>query len=238
MKSINRTIVKTALIATVAIGLAILIWPQAVSAAFDIKQGIVGNLSPDCRLNGNCGWCDFIDLMAILQRVILSIFGGVALIMLIWAGQGMIMAGGNQEKVSASKKLITSTLLGVLFILIGYFLINAVVSVLINPTDNTGPRLRLYGSDWFIASCVVTDPTDSKYCERKPTGTPCKNNQTGDWVCENDKCDAIICQSLKQVDPKNDYSCRDKCETPFTDTSGRGYCPTSTECCFKPEPTP
>lgn len=231
MKSTSRTIAKTALIATVLIGLAIIIWPQAV-AAFDIKQGIVGNLSEKCQLTGDCNWCDFIDLMAILQRVILSIFGGVAIIMLIWAGQSMITASGNQEKVSAAKKLITSTLLGVLIILVGYFLINIVVNVLINPAGRTGAKL--YGDNWFTASCVITDPTNQAYCERKPNGTPCKNNQTGDWVCYNNKCDNITCQSLNQVDTTSIFSCLAKCDTPYESTSGTGYCPTSTECCFKP----
>lgn len=233
MKSTSRTIVKTVLIATVLIGLTILIWPQAVSAAFDINQGIVGNLSEKCRLTGDCNWCDFIDLMAILQRVILSIFGGVALIMLIWAGQSMIAAGGNQEKISASKKLITSTLFGVLIILVGYFLINVVVNVLINPAGSMGAKL--YGDNWFTASCVTTNQTDPKYCERKPTGTPCKNNQTGDWVCYNNKCDYITCQSLTQADPTNIFECLAKCNTPYQNADN-GYCPASTECCFKPKP--
>jgi hypothetical protein len=230
MKSTNRIIAKTVLSATILIGLAIIICPQTVSA-FDIKQGIVGNLSDDCRLTGKCGWCDFIDLMAILQRVILSIFGGVAIIMLIWAGQSMIVAGGNQEKVSAAKKLITSTLLGVLIILAGYFLINIVVNILINPTGSKGAKL--YGSDWFTASCVENDPAKPAYCERKPNGTPCKTTgPSADYVCYNNKCDAITCQSSKQVNPQNDYSCIAKCETPYQSTSG--YCPTGTECCFKP----
>lgn len=236
MKPAKRTIIKTVLFATALIGLVIIIWPQTVSAAFDIKQGIVGNLSDSCRLTGNCGWCDFIDLMAILQRVILSIFGGVALIMLIWAGQSMITAGGNQEKISASKKLIVSTLFGVLIILVGYFLINVMVNILINPAGSMGAKL--YDSDWFAASCIITDPANPKYCERKPNGTPCKNNQTGSWVCYNNKCDDITCQSLNEIDTRSIFRCLAKCETPYQSTSG--YCPTSTptptECCFKPNP--
>jgi hypothetical protein len=238
MKSTSRTIVKTSLITTFVIGLAIIIWPQTVSAAFDINQGIVGNLSEKCRLTGDCGWCDFIDLMAILQRVILSIFGGVALIMLIWAGQGIIMAGGNQEKVSASKKLITSTLFGVLIILIGYFLINVLVNVLINDPGKTGAKLFSDKniSDWFIAGCVVTNPADPAYCERKPDGTPCKATGPSDnYVCYKETCNNVTCESLKKINTTKDYGCFTKCETPYQE-AGLEYCSDSKICCFKPNP--
>jgi hypothetical protein len=228
MKSTSRTIIKTTLFVTFLVGLAIIIWPHA-AVAFDIKQGIVGNLSEDCRLTGDCDWCDFIDLMGILQRVILSIFGGVALIMLIWAGQSMITAGGNQEKVSASKKLITSTLFGVLIILVGYFLINVVINVLINQTGTTSAKL--YGNNWFTAGCVETNPKGERFCRSQPVGTKCDGGTIGDWVCDNSESCQPTCGSLKLADPTSTFVCKDKCETPFQD-AGRGYCSTKQVCCY------
>ncbi len=125
-----------------SIGLAatIAFFQPATASAFDIKLGIVGNLgSAQCRATGDCTLCDFIDLFTVLQKVILSIFAGLALLMLIWGGQGMIMAAGNQEKFTASRKLITSTLFGVLIILAAYFLTNILYSILTSPSKTNAP---------------------------------------------------------------------------------------------------
>ena len=115
-----------------ALLLVVLVLPSMVGAqTFDIKKGIVGNIS--CAADGSCGFCDWIDLFVILQKVILSLFGGLALIMMIWAGQGLITAGGNETKISESKKLIGTTILGVVIVLAGYFLVNVLIGILLTP---------------------------------------------------------------------------------------------------------
>jgi len=59
------------------IGLIIILFlvivPVVVNAQFDINNGIVGNLAnKECSVKGNCGFCDWIDLFLVLQKVILS----------------------------------------------------------------------------------------------------------------------------------------------------------------------
>lgn len=147
--------------------------------AFDIKQGIVGNLSASCRVNGNCTWCDFVDLFVVLQRVILSLFGGLALIMIIWGGTGIMTSAGNTQKVAEGKKLIVSTLLGVVIVLAGYFLIIVTVLVLATPRNpDTGkalpiPATSMFSGDaWKLAFC----PTSKSDCEKQygDQGYSCK----------------------------------------------------------------
>ncbi|MBI5733454.1 MAG: hypothetical protein HY973_00725 [Candidatus Kerfeldbacteria bacterium] len=136
----SKALVLTILLSIgLAIAAAVFFQPTTTNA-FDIKLGIVGNLgSAQCQATGDCTLCDFVDLFTVLQKVILSIFAGLALIMLIWGGQTMIMAAGNQEKFTAGRKLITSTLFSVLIILAAYFLTNILYSILASPSKANAP---------------------------------------------------------------------------------------------------
>ena len=163
-----------------ALLLVVLVLPSMVGAqTFDIKKGIVGNIS--CAADGSCGFCDWIDLFVILQKVILSLFGGLALIMMIWAGQGLITAGGNETKISESKKLIGTTILGVVIVLAGYFLVNVLIGILLTPSGTTtGLKTILNGSAWAQTYC--RKPSDPNYCKGQPEGRACiTNGQAG--VC-------------------------------------------------------
>ncbi len=146
--------------------------------AFDLKLGIVGNLPYECRVNGNCGFCDFIDLFIILQKVILSLFGGLALIMIIWGGINIITSAGNSQKMAEGKKLIFSTLLGVLIILGGYFLIAILVTIMASPSSPDGVNknnptsgILVWQGNWLKAFCA--DKTDTDFCKTRTDGTPC-----------------------------------------------------------------
>jgi len=169
--------------------------PQALAQrpAFDLKLGIIGNLAPQCAEQGKCDFCDFIDLFVVLQKVILSLFGGLALIMILWAGQSIITAAGNQEKVTAAKKLITSTLLGILAVLAGYILIMFLVTLLISPSSGmqSGVFTSL-GPEFWNAYCKAPKQTDADYCQKVPQGTSCDEGK----VCWNGRCGRLTCESI------------------------------------------
>jgi len=180
------------LISSLVVIVIALWWPNLSLAQpenFDLSKGIVGNLSESCRLTGNCGWCDFVDLMVILQKVIFSLFGGLALIMFIWGGQGIIGAAGNQEKVAGAKKLLTSTLFGVVLILAGYFIINVVILILATPTGTLTPVTKLFSAstDWWKASCY--GPEDKEFCQYHERGRICFKDSKTKGVCNNSICD-------------------------------------------------
>ncbi|MDP3986129.1 MAG: hypothetical protein Q8P77_01700 [Candidatus Veblenbacteria bacterium] len=166
---------------------ALLLWAvPALAQGFDLKNGIVGNLPYECRVNGDCSFCDFMDLFIVLQKVILSLFGGLAIIMLIWAGQGIITAAGNSQKVAEARKLIFSTLLGVVIILAGYFLITILVMVLAAPTAQQTPTSGILTWDkWKQAFCSQSN--ESGFCKERGDGTPCTvNSKAG--TCQNNTC--------------------------------------------------
>lgn len=167
-------------------------WPAAAQT-FNIKQGIVGNLSAACQDRGDCTMCDFVNLFVVLQKVILSLFAGLALIMLIWGGQGMILAAGNQEKFTAGRKLITSTLFGVLIILAAYFLVAILYGLLATPADEKKLKPILTES-WWKNELGCKSPSDADFCKDNADGTPCSYEVTS-GICEGGVCkEQITCQ--------------------------------------------
>ena len=206
--------------------------PHTASAAsaFDLKNGIVGNLSYQCREAGNCTWCDFIGLMLVLQKTILSLFGGLALIMLVWGGQGIITAAGNQEHIKKSKDLITATLLGVAIILAAYFLVNIIVGILITPKGSTGLKTDLFGSNWWEAQCTITDKNAPEFCRGKSEGTLCGND---DKVCVNDQC-ILSCAGVESNYAGFVGTCSATAPCAPPTEAQNQYCPNNGVCCVGP----
>ncbi len=131
----------------------------AWAAEFNIVNGIVGSLSnEECIEKGNCDFCDWINLFVVLEKVILSLFGGLALVLMVWAGQSFITAAGNQEKIAQAKRLMTSTIFGVVIILAGYFLVNILIGILVTPSKQPLSK-NIFGQPWVEALCPPKKPT-------------------------------------------------------------------------------
>ncbi len=238
MKLFYRLLFVASIITTIGF-----IFPHATSAAFDISKGIVGNLaSADCRDNGNCGFCDFIDLFVVLEKVILSLFGGVAMIMLLWGGISMSTAGGNDEKFTGAKKIIVSTLFGVFTIFGAYVLIHLLILVVVNPSGSQGTATKLFKTnDWYTALCIETDRTKDNFCVGKQDGEQCGETADG-TVCLSEKCEGVTCTQLQTTSSpggstyvcKSNNSCSSS--TPAGSLVENAYCPNNNDiCCLTPE---
>lgn len=53
----------------------------------------------------------------------ISIGGGIAVLLSLWGGVTIILAGGNPEKINEGKEIITSAISGILFIVFSVFLL-------------------------------------------------------------------------------------------------------------------
>lgn len=184
------------------VSLSLLTWPTtplpAAAQTFNIKQGIVGNLPAACQDRGDCTMCDFVGLFVVLQKVILSLFAGLALVMLIWGGQGMIMAAGNQEKFTAGRKLITSTLLGVLIILVAYFLVAILYGLLATPAGEK--KLKpILTQDWWKNELGCKSPSDADFCKDNADGTPCS------YKVSSGICEGGVCKEKEQITCQGDF---------------------------------
>ena len=65
-------------------------------------------------------------IKAIMNKVLLPIGGGLAVIMIIWAGILYMTAGGSEEKIRAAKKTIMWTVIGFAILISAKFIIDAI----------------------------------------------------------------------------------------------------------------
>ncbi len=114
-----KIILATALLSTLLI-------VNFASAAFVTCGGrnADGSLQPDCKIT---------DLFLVIIRIINYLFGFasfVAMAFIVWGAYGMITAGGDEEKITGSKQVLSQAVIGFFLVLVSYLLIDAIVSLL------------------------------------------------------------------------------------------------------------
>ncbi len=78
-------------------------------------------LIPQCAIDDlgveePCDLDDFVQMFVNAAGIGLKILPYIAMVMMIWAGFNLIMAGGNTEKIQEGKKMITSIVLGIIIV--------------------------------------------------------------------------------------------------------------------------
>lgn len=99
------------------------ILPTAVSAA-----GLVPCGGPTEKA---CTFVDFFGAVARLVNMLIALAGVYAVIQIIYAGFGMIMAQGNEEAIAAKKSQITAAIVGMVIALMSYAIINTAVNIVL-----------------------------------------------------------------------------------------------------------
>jgi len=97
----------------------------------------------------NYSVCDFIQVGINITRIILGMMGAIALILFIWGGQMLIVAGGNPEKIQAAKKLLINTIFGIIIILLAWSLVNFGIALLTGAKLTEGTA-KIFGKAWNI----------------------------------------------------------------------------------------
>lgn len=67
-------------------------------------------------------------------KVVLSLLGLVAMVLIVVAGVQWMTSAGNEDKIKAAKKLMTSALIGMVIIILAYALTNFIISKLVEVT--------------------------------------------------------------------------------------------------------
>ncbi|MFH1890473.1 MAG: hypothetical protein ABIJ91_02830 [Candidatus Kuenenbacteria bacterium] len=122
-----------------------LLLPVGKVEAFSLVDGI-----SKCVSTGNCTVCDMLQVLYNVAKFIFISMSGIALIMILWAGIGLIMNWGMAEGIAANKKIILHTLLAVAIILLAWTLVNALIFFLAG-ADNKG-NLNVYKNPDFKES--------------------------------------------------------------------------------------
>ncbi len=95
-----------------------------------------------------CGLNSFLKLFVNMSNVALKVLPYLTMIMVIWAGFNLIMAGGNPEKIQSGKKMLTSVFLGILIMLVlawawSYFIVYLLTC---DPKSETECQAKLFGN--------------------------------------------------------------------------------------------
>lgn len=134
MALVNRTPLKGLAAASGAVAIAVLT-PLSASALslMDVINGDYrGQGQPTELFDGGA---------AIIPRLInlmLFIVGILAVIMLIWGGIRYVISGGAADKVKDAKNTILYAIVGLIVAILGYALVNWVISIVGSGSSGTG----------------------------------------------------------------------------------------------------
>lgn len=167
---------------------------QPASAVTYLFEGI------GCLKNGDCSLQDFLQVFINAGQWILGVSGSFALLMFIIGGLMWIFSGGNEQRVTRGKQIITGTVIGIALVLGSWLLVNFVGKLL-------GRELLVTGGP-----CAMAADGQS------PTG--CNDHQ----VCYNRQCLSKCEHAVKTGAFPNGYACFDKslCDG---NSIKEGYCP-------------
>ncbi|MFA5051538.1 MAG: pilin [Patescibacteria group bacterium] len=139
------------LTAITVVALAALVIP-AVTRAAESSSGFQ-IIPPEClgdQKNAECNLNSFVQLFINLAQVALKLLPYLAMIMMIWAGFNLIMAGGNPEKIQQGKKMITSVVVGVIIIIfLAWAFGNFIVFVLTGSTNIFPDYGTPFSKEWW-----------------------------------------------------------------------------------------
>lgn len=146
---------------TAIIGLSL----PLMTLAADTGNGL--NLIPDECLgpqkNAECDLNSFVQLFVNLAQAALKLLPYLAMIMMIWAGFNLIMAGGNPEKIQQGKKMITSVVVGVIIVIfLAWAYGNFIVFVLTGEV-NIFPGTP-FAREWWGGGTADARPPNSGCC--------------------------------------------------------------------------
>lgn len=109
-----------------AITLGTLALPAIASAAVTIEN-VGGSLG--------LGSADLKQTVLNIITFVLGLLGLIAVIMILYGGFIWLTAGGNEDKVSSAKRIISSAIVGLVVILISWAIVNFVVRSTVNVTQ-------------------------------------------------------------------------------------------------------
>lgn len=131
--TIRRTIRSFAAVSGIVVSVALMPLTASALSLMDVINGDYrGEGQPTELFDGSA---------AIIPRVInlmLFIVGILAVIMLIWGGIRYVISGGAADKVKDAKNTILYAIVGLIVAILGYALVNWVISIVGSGSSGTG----------------------------------------------------------------------------------------------------
>jgi Type IV secretion system pilin len=90
--------------------------------------GLLVNITSDCETKGNCQLSDFLVVGVNVTNVILGISGSIILVMFVYGGFLWLISAGNSSRVEQGKKVLSSSLIGLIIVFGAYSLIGLLLA--------------------------------------------------------------------------------------------------------------
>jgi hypothetical protein len=90
--------------------------------------GLLVNISSNCEANGDCQLADFLVVGVNVTNVILGVSGSIILIMFVYGGFLWLISAGNSSRVEQGKKILSSSLLGLIIVFGAYTVIGLLLA--------------------------------------------------------------------------------------------------------------
>lgn len=147
---------KITVISLIVLPLMVWFFPGVVSAAAadTFRQGLFTNVSTVCYAEGECNFCDALQIIINVSRVILMFSGAIAWVFLLWGSIGFITSSGNSEKVESNKNLMKSALFGIVIVLASWQLVMMILAIMIDPSALQGEKsIEIFSASWNSPKC-------------------------------------------------------------------------------------
>lgn len=122
-----------------------------------ITHALTPLVPESCQTGGDCGVCQFFEATYNFVQILFGLMGGTALVLFVWGGFGMITSAGSAEKVTANRKLMMSTIVGIMIMLLAWTAVNAIIVMLTGGTSAPGQGftkiLQVVGSQNWSEIC-------------------------------------------------------------------------------------
>ncbi len=127
----------------------------------------------------NCGLTEMVELFANLYNFFLKYLGALALLLFVIGGIQFITAGGNQEKITKARKLLTGTTVGLVIVMGSFVIIQQIQKAL---TVDESYQIKSTG---VKAACSIEGGTCAAYnsqeeCEENNPDHECLSGLCGD----------------------------------------------------------
>ena len=99
------------------------------SAQLNIWEG-TGEGGVTCNVGGPCSFCDALKVTSNIVQLLFQIAIPIAVAMIIYGALRLMFAGGSTERVTQSRKIMTSAVIGLIIALSAWIIVNTLLHVL------------------------------------------------------------------------------------------------------------
>lgn len=98
--------------------------------------GLLGGLSQECVCCGNCKLSSFQEFAVIVANAILGLTGSVALGAFVYGGFIWVTSGGNSDRITKGKQILTGAVIGVIIVLGAWLIVDFVLETIKGTKSN------------------------------------------------------------------------------------------------------